>query len=225
MATRYTFTIAFAGAGAFNPSLFDALTAGTLRVLGATNVQPAVVVSSVSVPTQVYEGGRAFVLPEGGEPVPTELSGARLVITKISRTFDATLPTWPWDPSLCAASGLSTRECGRYTSAGVAAQNALFAGIRDGLPGSYQTIYPYPRGEAALVAPSSGYGGLFAVLAVVGGYAYYATRSSPLRGLGRVPVATKTNRLRKLAQRRRHEGRFMEARRLEQRANRLSRSS
>lgn len=172
--------------------------------------------------------------------IPTELSGATLTLTMLERTFDADLPPLPWSNTLCASVGISTSssgragamsECARFnTAAGgprVAAQHALYAGVRDGLPGSYQLIYPYPGRASALAAPRSG--GVWPLLLLVAGAGYaYMQSGGGLRGLGafgRTNAFTKASRLRKLAQRYRHEGRYGKARALERRANQISRSA
>jgi hypothetical protein len=59
------------------------------------------------------------------------------------------------------------------------------------------------------------------------GYAYMQSGGG-LRGLGalgRTNTSAKASRLRKLAQRYRHEGRYVKARALEHRANQISRSA
>jgi len=150
-------------------------------------------------------------------------------ITKVTKVFEGEVLPMPWPAFVCTASGFS-RPCARADGALLSSLISTVLGLLNGPSGDLASRYGFfatgAPGRAAVVAaaPSSN-GGILVLLAVAAGYAYYATQASPLRGLGRVPVYVKTNRLRKLAQRRRHEGRFMEARTLEQRANRLSRSS
>lgn len=241
---RYVFTQYLFGGEVFPPALMDARLDPMLRALGLTP-EPAIAERSWRTPLPVFRAATAdrsafyeVTLPAGMWPragasleLPNNTDAAEVnMVTKVTKVFTGDIPARPWPSVVCSIAPSFARLCSGATgspgSALLTFTQAALNGPGDELASRYGFFSFGEAGSAPLVeAPASSSGGLLVLLAVAGGYAYYATRSSPLRGLGRLPKSIKTGRLRKLAQRRRHEGRYMEARRLEQRANRLSRST
>lgn len=245
---RYVFTQYLFGGGAFPAPLMDARVDSVLRGLGLTP-EPARVEATRRVPFPVErpaEGGApgaieyVVTVPSGFWPrctdpcqqtFPNDIEASEIdTISKVTKVFTGDIPSKPWTGANCAASGLPASQCTSSTSADNSLRNALSRAMA-GSSGDLVTRYGFyavsETGASPLTEVSSSGGGMWIFLALAAGALWVKSQGAgaAMAGFGRVPPRLKATRLRKRATRLRHAGRYMEANRLERRANQITRSS
>ncbi len=103
-----------------------------------------------------FDAARAAA--DGLAPTETDLTAPLATLTLTTRTFDANLPALPYSPELCAALGLSSRQCGRFTSSQTAIGQALVNALAS-LPDGVRAL-DLGESETGLVAAGGGSGGM-----------------------------------------------------------------
>lgn len=243
---RYVYTLYFFGGESAPASLMDERVDPLLRALGLVPA-PAIAERSWRVALPTFQRATADVsphylvtVPSGVWPrctdpcqqmLPNETDAAEVnTITKVTKVFEGNIPAKPWPPSICAMTRLSASQCSSGATAANTLLNALTRAVEGTDLASRFGFYVFPEvGSAALapVAAPARSSSILPIALLVGAFAYYQTQGGGLRGLGsfgRTNAFAKASRLRKLAQRYRHEGRYGKARSLERRANQISRS-
>lgn len=240
---RYVYTLYLFGGENFPPRLMDERVDPLLRAMGLVP-EPAIAERSWRVALPTFQRATADIsphylvtVPPGAWPrctdpcqqmLPNETDAAEVnTITKVTKAFSGDIPAKPWPAAICAISRLSATQCASSTTPANSLLNALTRNVEGTDLASRYGFYAFPEVGAAPLAPvvaSRGSALPWLLLVAAAGAAYMQSGGGLSGGgLGRMPRTTKAYRLRKLAQRRRHEGRFLEARRLEDRANRISR--
>lgn len=241
---RYVYTLYFFGGESAPARLLDERVDPLLRALGLAP-SPAIAERSWRVALPTFQRATADVsahylvtVPSGAWPrctdpcqqmLPNETDAAEVnTITKITKAFEGDIPAKPWPASICAMTRLSASQCSSSATAANTLLNALTRAVEGTDLASRYGFYVFPEvGAAALapVAPARSSTWPLLLLVAGAGYAYMQSGGGGLRGLGRTNTNAKASRLRKLAQRYRHEGRYSKARALEHRANQISRSA
>lgn len=244
LAMRYAYTVYLFGGEPFRAALLDERVDPLLRALGLVP-EPAIAERSwrVALPTFQRPSGDVgahylVTVPPGVWPrctdpcrqmLPNETDAAEVnTITKVTKVFNGSIPAKPWPSAICAMTRLSASQCASATTPANTLLNALTRAVEGTDLASRYGFYAFPEvGSAPLTVTEAPRGGsvLPLLLAAAAGFVYFRSQGGGLGRFGRVPTTIKAGRLRKLARRKWHEGKYAEAKRLERRANQISRSA
>lgn len=226
---RYVFRLSVLGPRALTPTEIASTIDPVLRRYGFT-AEPVQITQIKGLEAPVLRMGEDLVatyrvvIPGQAEydtgigVASPEAPAARAIrtLTQASVVIEGTLPADTTSPS-----GTTRAGSGVFSSAVFTAVNSTLG------PGGFFNLSG--SGRAAGLAPSGGGGG--SALAILGLAAtamiMYSrpttSRGTKLFGLGSTPRSYRAQRMRKLAQRYRHAGRYIAAKKLERKANQISR--